>query len=116
MISDPDEIGVDGTVWLYPQSKQASQNVHRQLRVKILKDPKAHWPMVVVGWTENGVDKWELVHRDNIRKRAPGAVSTKEEKTQGDSIGDGRKTKTGRVRIMPGARKYQPTEEQLELF
>lgn len=118
MLRDPEEVGVDGRVWLYPQTRTASQNVHRQLAVKIMKDPRAHWPMVVVGWTESGVDRWELVHKDNIRKKAPGVISAKEEKTQGDSIGGtaSSRTKVARVRVMPSAKKYEPTEGQGTLF
>ena len=119
MLQTPEEVQAGQTVWLYPQTKQASANVHRMLAVRILKDPKAHWPMIVVGWSENGADAWELVHRDNIRKRSAAATTTKDETKQGDAVGGGQtssKRGANRVRVMPNAKKYEPTDEQMELF
>lgn len=116
MLSAPEEIEEGQTVHLYPQNKQASRNVHRMLAVTVLKDPKAHWPMVVVGWTEGGRDYWELVHRDNIRKKATGAVTTKQEKGEGDTVGSAGSRRPNRVRVMPSAKKYEPTDGQETLF
>lgn len=118
MIRDPEELNIGQTVFLYPQTKTASTSCHRQLSVRVMHDPKKHWPMVVVEWYEDGSQRWELVHRDNIRKKAV-AVTSKAEKAQGDSIGDGQARKRGgtnRVRVMPGAKKYEPTEGQETLF
>lgn len=89
MLREPGEIAEGDTVHLYPQNKQASTNVHRLLAVKVGKDPKAHWPMVLVIWNERGTDLWELVHRDNIRKHPNSAMSASAEKKQGDTTGDG---------------------------
>lgn len=117
MLRDPEEVGVDGMVFLYPQTKTSSQNVHRMLTVRVMKDPKAHWPMVMVCWKENGEDRWELVHKDNIRKKSAAATTTRADKTQGDTAGDGAtSSKTKRVRVLPGANKYEPTEGQGTLF
>lgn len=118
MLFDVNEVAVDQQVWLYPHTRTASANVHRMLAVKVMKDPKAHWPMVLVCWKEGNQDKWELVHKDDIRKRNPTA-STKAEHKQGDTIGDGptsSKLGTSRRLVMPGAKKYQPTDDQMELF
>jgi hypothetical protein len=116
LLRDPEEVGVDGMVFLYPQTKTASRNVHRQLAVRVLKDPRAHWPMVVVGWKEEGKDHWELVHKDNIRKRSTAAATTKADKTEGDTVGAGSQLGTKRLRVMPSAKKYEPSEEQLPLW
>lgn len=117
MLYDVGEVTEGQSVWLYPHTRTASTNVHRQLAVKVLKDPKAHWPMVVVGWREGGRDHWELVHKDDIRKRNPSA-STKAETKQGDTIGDGPISSLGKHRklVLPGAKKYEPTEGQGTLF
>jgi hypothetical protein len=88
LLRGPEEIAEGDTVHLYPQNKQASKNVHRLLAVKVGKDPKAHWPMVVVIWSEHGTDLWELVHRDNIRKHPTSTLSASAEKKHGDTVGD----------------------------
>ena len=75
--------------YLYPQTKQASAECHKQLTVTVLKDPSAHWPKVVVGWKEDGVDKWQLVHRDNIRLKRAATTTSRQEKRAGDSTGGG---------------------------
>ncbi len=116
MLQTPDEVVEGQTVHLYPQDKQASRNVHRMLAVTILKAPATHWPMVVVGWTEGGRDCWELVHRDNIRKKPTGATTTRQEKGEGDTVVSSGGRKANRVRVMPGAHKYAPTEGQETLF
>jgi hypothetical protein len=119
VLKDPEEIQVGRIVHLYPQTKQASQNVHKQLAVSVMKDPRAHWPMVVVGWKEDGVDKWELVHRDNIRLKRASSITTREEKRAGDTTGnsgEGGMAKWARKRaIMPGT-PPPPIEGQMELF
>lgn len=72
-------------VYLYPNTKQSSHLVHRQCQVVVGKDPKAHWPLVLVTWND-GVDRWELVHRDNISKK-PIAPPQSADKKSGDQIG-----------------------------
>jgi hypothetical protein len=102
VLDDPDLIQQGRIVFLYPQSKTASANVHRQLSVTVMKDPKAHWPMVVVGWKEDGVDRWELVHRDNIRLKRPGVTTTKADKHEGDNVREGAGMgRWAKVRKMP---------------
>lgn len=100
MLREPTDVAVGGTCFLFPHTRTASTNVHRMLTVKVLKDPKVHWPMVVVGWTDQGVEMWELVHKDDIRLRSPAARDKVQEK-QGDTVGDGGEVKT-KVRRMPG--------------
>ena len=89
MLRDPTEIAEGDTVYLYPQTKHASTNCFRLLTVKVGKKPEAHWPMVLVIWAEDGKDFWELVHRDNIRKRPASTQSVAAEKQGGDTVGDG---------------------------
>jgi hypothetical protein len=108
LLRDPEEVAEGDTVHLYPQTKQASTNVHRLLQVKIGKPPKAHWPMVLVVWTERGTSLWEMVHRDNIRKHPATAVSASVDKKQGDSANDGGgggMSKWVKRGIMPGKPK-----------
>lgn len=110
MLRDVNEVQVGRIVHLYPQTKTASANVHRMLAVSVLKDPAAHWPMVVVGWKEDGTDFWELVHRDNIRTRSP-AARTRSDDKEGDNIreGGGVSSKWAKVKKLPG--KAAPTIE-----
>lgn len=107
MIDDPDLLQVGRIVHLYPQTKTASRECHLKLTVAVMKDPRAHWPMVVVTWDENGEKKWQLVHRDNIRLRSAAASPTKEEKRGGDMTGstDGMAKWIKRRSIMPGKNK-----------
>lgn len=114
MIDDPNAIQRGRIVFLYPQSKQASRACHRLLTVTVMKDPRAHWPMVMVQWKEDGADRWELVHRDNIRLRKPGGTTTKAESKEGDTTRDsGGMGKWAAVRKMPGKPKpIEITEEQ----
>jgi hypothetical protein len=119
MLYNVDEIAEGQTVWLYPHTRTAGPNVHRMLQVKVLKDPKLHWPWVIVTWDElGGGDKWEKVHKDDIRRRNPGKA-TKDETKQGDGVGSGSTSSrlgTNRRLVLPGARKYEPTEGQETLF
>jgi hypothetical protein len=116
MLRDPSEVEEGQVVWLYPQTKQASTNCHKQLRVKIAKKPTAHWPMLVVVWTlADGTDSWELVHRDNIRKKPPGGATVSAEKKQGDTVGDGGSMARWKPKVMPG-RKPVDIEGQETLF
>jgi hypothetical protein len=116
MLREPGEVKEGQTVYLYPQTKQASANVHRMLAVTILRKPTDFWPYLVVGWSERGTSFWEKVHRDNIRLRSRAATTTKAEKTAGDSIGDKARGGTARVRVMPGKKKVEPTDGQEALF
>lgn len=118
MLYDVDEVQVGQTVWLFPHTRTASQNVHRMLQVRVMKEPKAHWPRVMVEWKEGNEDRWELVHKDDIRKRNP-ASATKADTKQGDTIGDGptsSKLGTSRRLALPGAAKVAPTEDQMSLW
>jgi hypothetical protein len=118
MLNDSHEVEVGQVVYLYPHTKQASAECHRQLTVKVLKDPAAHWPKVVVGWKEDGVDKWQLVHRDNIRRRRVASATTKEEKRAGDTTGGGGEAgmaKWVKRGVMPGGVPPQ-VEGQETLF
>ena len=118
MLYNVDEITNGQQVWLYPHTRTASRNVHRCLAVRVLKDPKAHWPMVLVGWREAEEDRWELVHKDDIRKRNPSA-STKAEREQGDTAQDGLAASalgSNRRLALPGKAKVVPTEGQGTLF
>lgn len=122
MIYDPDELEVGMTVYLFPHTRQASMNVHRGLTVSVMKDPKAHWPKVMVTWKEGNEDKWELVHRDNIKKRAPSARNKQDEKegdtARGGTTGMG--SKWTKVPVMPKQPKANivlaPDEAQGTLF
>jgi predicted lipoprotein with Yx(FWY)xxD motif len=103
MLRDVDEVSKDDTVHLYPQTRHASRACHAQLAVRVLVEPKKHWPMLVVGWRDpSGTDLWELVHRDNIRKKPASAVSTAQEKRDGDQVGGGGMGKWTKRGIMPG--------------
>jgi hypothetical protein len=73
MLRQPSDIEVDRVVYLYPRTRQASRNVHRQLAVSVAEDPARSWPMISVVWSENDERRTELVHRDNIRLRPPSA-------------------------------------------
>ncbi len=83
---EPTELEVGQRVYLYPNTKQASFNVHRQLAAVVEKDPKAHWPRVLVAWKEGDEDRWELVHRDNISVK-PIAPPKSKDKEHGDAVG-----------------------------
>ena len=114
MLRDVNEVTVGRIVHLYPQTKTASTNVHLMLAVTVLKDPAAHWPMVVVGWKKDGVDMWELVHKDNIRTRSP-AARTKADDKQGDGTREGGSSvsdKWAKVKKLSG--KAAPTIEGQE--
>jgi hypothetical protein len=90
VLRDVTEVSEGDTVYLYPQTKQASRACHDQRTAKVLKDPKVHWPMVVVGWDmPGGPSSWELVHKDNIRKRPASTTSAVQEKRDGDMVGGG---------------------------
>lgn len=119
MLKDPEEIQVGRIVHLYPQTKQASRECHKQLAVSVLKDPRAHWPMVVVGWKEGNENKWQLVHRDNIRLKRASSVTSREEKRAGDQTGgpsESGMAKWAKKRaIMPGT-PPPAIEGQMELF
>lgn len=113
MLLAPEDLPVGRTVYLFPQTKQASRNVHLMRTVSIMKDASAHWPRLVVGWKEGSEDRWELVHKDNIRLRPPAARNKADEK-EGDTIqGDTGRTsgKWARVRRMPGKPKPVDTDE-----
>lgn len=105
VINNPTDLEVGRIVFLYPQTKQASQSCHRQLSVTVMKDPAAHWPFILVKWKENGEDRWEKVHRDNVRLRR--ASNAKQEKREGDTVqnGDGSMGRWAKVRVMPGKPK-----------
>lgn len=118
MIHKPEDLRVGQTVYLYPHTKQASRACHEQRVVSVMQDPAKHWPKVVVEWTENGVQQWQLVHRDNIRLRAAASTTTKEETKAGDTTQDGG-AKWATVRRMPGRAKpieIPPGLEQATLF
>jgi len=99
-------------VYLTPHTKQASRACHERRTVKIMHEKdtiKRHWPMIVVEWKQDGVDKWERVHRDNVKLRAHAPRATKVERAEGDgaqSSGMGRWA--SKVRVMPG--KIKPIE------
>lgn len=118
MLRDPTEVAVGDTVYLYPQTKQASTNCHKMLTVKVLKPPKQHWPMVVVGWdTPGGPSLWELVHKDNIRKRPASTVSESQVKKDGDTVGAGGGAMSKwKPKVMPGKSKVEPMEGQGTLW
>jgi hypothetical protein len=114
VLRDPTEIAEGDTVYLYPQTKQASTNCHRQLTVQVGKKPEAHWPMVMCVWREHGTDFWEMVHRDNIRKKPASTTSASAEKRAGDSVGGtagegGGMAKWAKQGVLPG--KPQPEIE-----
>ena len=117
MLRDPAELAEGDTAYLYPQTRQASTNCHRMLRVKIIKPPKTHWPMVVVSWSQDGTDLWELVHKDNIRKHPASTMSASAEKKDGDTVGDGGGGMAKwKPKVMPGKKKAEPTEGQETLW
>lgn len=119
MLRSVDEVQVGQMVRLHPHTKTASRACHEQQAVKIMKDPKAHWPMVMVTWEQDGADRWELVHSDNIKPKL-GALTTKVEKKEGDTNQDSKtSSKWARVRKMPGKVvevNLAPDEEQGTLF
>jgi predicted lipoprotein with Yx(FWY)xxD motif len=115
MLREPSEIEKGMTVYLYPQTKTASRACHEQRVVKVMKDPAAHWPMVVVTWTDANGDQWELVHRDNIRKKPPSTSKSKEDKNEGDNIRENAgRGKGARVRKMPGRAKPIDIPDHME--
>lgn len=114
MIYTPEELEVGRLVYLFPHTKQASQTVHRQLAVSVMKDPKAHWPRVMVCWKEDGQDRWELVHRDNIKLRR--SSSAKVEKRDGDTTQDQTTTSSRWQRRLAVARPISNIPDQMELF
>lgn len=117
-IREPTDLTVGMTVYLYPTLKTSSRNVHRMLAVQVMKDPKRHWPIVVVSWEEDGKLEWELVHKDNIRIRPVSRVAA--DKREGDTTREhGKGPSVSRVRVMPGKPKeitMPDGMEQGELF
>lgn len=119
MLHDPSEVEQGRIVFLYPHTRTASRECHAQLAVTVIKPPAQHWPYLIVAWKDAaGQDQWQRVHRDNVRLRRPASVSTKEEKTQGDSVGGGKTPTVKRVRVPPKRREIalDPDEEQLPLW
>ena len=88
MLYEVHEVSEGQTVWLYPHTKGASAACHAMRQVKVMHDPKKHWPYVVVEWKEGGVDRWEKVHRDNIKKKPPSQTGMAAQKKQGDTSGN----------------------------
>jgi hypothetical protein len=116
MLYHVDEVVVGQQVVLFPHTKTASNNVHRQRVVTIMKDPKAHWPKVMVCWKEDGEDRWELVHKDNIKKRVSPTHSTGADRHQGDSVGDGGAVPSKWQRKLAIGTPVQNHEDQMGLF
>lgn len=83
MLYDAHEVSEGETVFLFPHTKGASTACHRQLTVKVMHDPKKHWPYVIVEWMDDGKAVWEKVHKDNIKKK-PAASAPSGDKKQGD--------------------------------
>ncbi len=103
MLNDPSEVEVGTVVYLTPRTKLAGREEQARLTVRIMKDPKRHWPMLAVEWTDpTGQMQWRLVHRDNINRRESAAVSKK------DGDGSNQTAPPNRVRVMPG--KYEPID------
>jgi hypothetical protein len=111
-IQEPTDLEIGQVVHLHPNTQQASRNVHRMLAVRVMKDPKRHWPMVMVEWEEDGKSYYELVHRQNLRRRPwTGASAATVEKKRGDTVGDGGGGMSKwKPRLMP---KRQSTELEL---
>jgi hypothetical protein len=120
MLRSVDEIELNQVVHLFPHTKVASRACHALTVARVIKDPKAHWPMVVVGWKEATGDRWELVHKDNIRLKPRATQTSKVEKKEGDTVqGGGTASIWARVRKMPGKVvevNLAETEEQGTLF
>lgn len=119
MLRGPEEVPKGRVAYLYPHTATASRACHAMRTVEVVEGAK-HWPMVVVKWREPDADKWELVHRDNIRLRPPSARVKSEEK-EGDTTQDEGATagRWARVRKMPGKPKpieLPPDTEQGALF
>lgn len=117
MLNHVDEAEAGRVVYLYPHSKTASRACHRLLTVAIVEGRK-HWPMVVVKWNEGGAERWELVHRDNIRLR-PSVAATRVDKKEGDSKGDVATGTKWKPRLLPNHIKpidLPDNMEQGELF
>lgn len=112
MLYDAHEVAVGETVFLFPHTKTASRICHEQKAVKVAKAPSAHWPMVLVTWTEGDHDRWQMVHKDDIKKRPPNKTAA--DKKLGDSLTD-RNRAVARVRVMPG-KKIEVMDDQMELF
>lgn len=91
MIYNVDELSDGQTVFLYPHTKTASQACHRQLQVKVLGDPKRHWPLVTVKWREGEEERWQLVHKDDIKKNKSNSATetSAADRHQGDTVGAG---------------------------
>lgn len=117
MLRGPEEAPEGRVVYLYPQTRTASRTCHAMKAVTVVHAKR--WPMVVVKWTEGRVDKWELVHKDNIRLRPPSARVKKDEK-EGDTVqGTGMDSRWARPRKMAGRVKpidIPDDQEQGTLF
>lgn len=112
MLYDAHEVEEGQVVFLFPHTRGASPACHEKRRVTIAQPPARFWPYLVVTWTEGGVDKWERVHRDNIKKKP---TTPKVDKQEGDGAGGGRSDgKWQRKTVMPG--KIAHIEDQMELF
>lgn len=117
MLHSVDEVTVGQTLWTFPHTKSASTNVHRQLAVRVLQPPAKFWPYLVVGWAEGKEDKWEKVHKDDLKKKQSNTTASSD-KHQGDSVGsDGSVAGKWQRRLaLPGRDRVKPTEDQLELW
>jgi hypothetical protein len=123
MIQNPDDLTEGQTVYLFPHTKTASRAVHKQLTVKVMRDPKAFWPWVLVKWNEpDGSDFWEKVHRDDIKLKPSSAASTPAGRKEGDGPGSNTVPALGtnrRTALRPEKRyeiELPPGTEQGELF
>lgn len=120
MLYDPHEVEEGATVYLFPHTKGASRACMEQRTVQVAQPPAKFWPYVIVTWRQGTIDKWERVHKDNIKKKPTAPKATKQE---GDGAGGGRSTDTGgrwqRKLALPGRIKpidIPEGQEQGELF
>lgn len=103
MLRGPEEAEENKIAYLYPHTKTASRACHDMKAVTILS--ARHWPMVVVKWKEGEADRWELVHKDNIKLKPPSARVKSDEK-EGDTVrGGAMDSKWARPRKMTGRQK-----------
>lgn len=103
---EPSELEIGQTVYLYPNTRQASRNVHRFLEARVGSDAKIRWPMVEVVWREEGADteSREVVHKDNLRSRPHTRKSGSADRKEGDSVGGGADLEA-KVRKLSGSAK-----------
>lgn len=113
MLYEPHEVVEGQTVSLFPHTHGASRACQEQRQVTIAQPPAKFWPYLVVTWVQDNQNRWERVHRDNIKKKP---AAPKVDKQEGDGAGGGGRTdgRWQRRLALPG--KIETIEGQETLF